>query len=239
MATPAVIGIIPARAGSKRLPGKNVRELDGKPLLAWTIEAALASQALTEVLISTDSEAMADLAVSHGAAFPGLRSPALATDEAAVIDVAVEVLERLAAEGKFPDAVMLLQPTSPFRSPATIRRAVELFAAGGGESVVSVSPARTPPSWCRQIDAEGCLRAYPGVESLTLRKQDLPPAYELNGLIYIASRTCILERRSFYTDNTLALVTEDPEEALDIDTPFDWMIAEACAARRRRSSKNT
>lgn len=226
-----ILGLIPARGGSKRVPGKNIRHLGNKPTIAWTIEAAKSASCLQNIIVSTDDQAIADLALKWGAQAPWLRSPELGSDTAQVIDAVIEVLERLDREhAEEPTAVMLLQPTSPFRSAETIKRAVELFKKNKTDSVVSVSPAKTHPQWCRRVSEDGILSDFLTGNAAS-RSQDLPPVYALNGAIYLANVSTLRERRSFYSDRTRALIMDSDIEALDIDSPFDWMIAEIIADR--------
>ena len=233
-----IVAMIPARGGSKRLPGKNTRCLDGVPLLAHTLRSARASGCFSRVLVSTDDEDIAAVARSHGGDVPWLRSAKNAGDASGSVDVVLEVLDRLAGDPDgVPDAVALLQPTSPFRSVDTIRRGIALFESSAGESVVTVSPATDHPWWCRTVTPTGVLRPFLSEVPGDVRSQDLPPAYVLNGVLYVARVDTVRTRRSFESPQTRALVLDSPEEALDIDTPFDWMVAEAiCRQRRERVS---
>jgi CMP-N,N'-diacetyllegionaminic acid synthase len=232
------LAVVPARGGSKRLPGKNIKILDGLPLLAHALRTALASKVFWRVIVSTDEGATAEVARAHGGEVPWLRSAASSTDDSGSVDVVLEVVDRLAGDGSEPpDAVALLQPTSPFRAVETIRRAVDLFEHAGGESVVTVSPAGDHPWWCRTVTADGVLRPFLPDAPTGVRSQDLPPAHVLNGVLYLASVDTLRTRKSFESPQTRALVMESPEEALDIDTPFDWTIAEAVCRLRRGGSQ--
>ncbi len=230
----SVLAVVPARAGSKRLPGKNTRLLCGIPLVGWTLRAAIAAGCIDRIIVSTEDEYIARVAREHGAEVPWLRNANLATDTASSADVVLEVLNRVRAEGApEPQTVLLLQPTSPFRSQDTIRRLVAAHAAALGESVVTVSPARTHPFWCKTVDEAGALRPFlADAPRILPRTQDLPPALELNGVGYAASPV-VIRQGGFYSDATRALVLDDPVEALDIDTAFDWDIAAAFAESRR------
>jgi len=144
--------------------------------------------------------------------------------------VVQEVLQRLKRdEGRLPEAVMLLQPTSPFRSAATVRKALELFL-GTRESVIAVSPAASHPQWCFAVDQGGKLQEWSKIGGPALRSQDLPPAYVLNGSLYLASVDTLLNRNSFYSEQVRALIVESEIESLDIDTPFDMLVAETVIA---------
>jgi CMP-N,N'-diacetyllegionaminic acid synthase len=218
-----ILGIIPARGGSKRIERKNEKLLAGKPLLAWSIEAAQDLE-FVKVMVSTDDGIIAKIATGLGAEVPFLRSKKYASDEANIVDAVIEVLEFYEREGLFFQAVLLLQPTSPFRTKESIREAVSLHKNSQFESVVSVNRARTHPYWCKKIE-HGVLvpfnQSYDGVK---LRSQDLPEVYELNGSIYLASVSTLKATKSFYSLNTQALVVSE-HESLDIDTPYDWLQA--------------
>ena len=225
-----LLAVIPARAGSKRLPGKNIRPLGGLPLIAWTIRTAVAASVFSDVLVSTDDPGMAEIATRYGASAPWLRPGELATDTATSMDVVLHALLKYESGVRVIDSVMLLQPTSPFRSVGTIRRAVELHMQAGNPPVVSVCPAKSHPAWCFLVDSEGCMRGYAGDGALPARSQDLPPAYQLNGSIYLATADDLRREGSFFCSRTRALVVTQPEESIDIDDARDWQLAECIAA---------
>jgi len=223
-----ILGWIPARSNSKGVPGKNKRVLGNQPLIVHAILAAQQAACLDRIVVSTDDPEIARLALGAGAEVPWMRPAALATDQSPVIESAVYDLDRFRAEQSYcADAVLLLQPTSPFRTPQTIRAAFEMFVQSGGESVVSVSTSRKHPHWSKRIAEDGCLEAFLPDMPSTARRQELTPAYCLNGVLYLASVETILSKHSFYSPRTRALVISSEKEALDIDTPFDWLAAEA------------
>lgn len=228
-----LLGVIPARGGSKRLPGKNVRALAGRPLIDWTVRAARASGVLQDLVVSTDDPSIAAVAASCGVPVPRLRPADLATDEASSVAVLAHELRAWESEhGQRLDGAVLLQPTSPFRTAATIARAVERFAvAGGQQTVVGVSAAAAHPWWCLSVDTDGVASEWhPG--GLRTRGQDLPPVHQINGTVYVAPRALLVaDPPALYTQRLLAVVV-DAGEALDIDTEDDWAVAEALAARR-------
>lgn len=230
MKRPNILALIPARVGSKRLPGKNLRLLQGLPLIAWTIRAASKTRLFTDVLVSTDDAAIAAIAIENGASAPWLRPSEISTDTATSIDVVLHALAAYEAAGGVADSLMLLQPTSPFRSAESMRRAVELHVESDRAPVVSVSPAQAHPAWCFRVEGESRLRGYADGDWLLARSQDLPPAYQLNGSIYIASVQDLRNERSFFCPHTRALVLERAEESIDIDDAWDWRIAECIAA---------
>lgn len=224
-----VLAIIPARGGSKRLRRKNVLALGGIPLVAWSIRAAKQSGVFCDVLVSTDDQEVAAVAVAYGARVPWMRPVDLASDTASVVDVLIYELNRYEAMVHTDiEAVMLLQPTSPFRRASSIRGAVEVFQRSHGASIVGVSPAKTHPLWCLVEDKHGCMQPYAGEGGLGLRSQDLPPVFEVNGCLYLTDGKYLKESRSIYTKPFRPFVIDDPVESIDIDTPFDWRVAEAC-----------
>jgi CMP-N-acetylneuraminic acid synthetase len=228
-----VLGYIPARGGSKGLPGKNIRPLGGLPLLAHTIRSARASKSLDRLFVSTDYPAIARVAERHGVPVPWLRPARLARDGSNADDALAYDLERLAREqGYRPDAVLVLQATSPFRTAATIRRAVALHRRSKGRNVVSVTPARSHPNWCFTIDSKGALKRMN--DGAFVARQKLPPAFFLDGSIFLASTKSFLRDRTFYKGKVLPLVVP-VAEALDIDTLLDFNIAEALLKSRRKT----
>jgi len=223
-----LLGWIPARGNSKGVPGKNQRVLGGNPLIVHAIASAQQAACLDRLIVSTDDAEIEQLAAAAGAEVPWLRPADLATDHSPVIESVVYDLHRLKSErGYCPDGVMLLQVTSPFRSPETVRAAAEMFAQAAGESVISVSPAGEHPHWCKRLAEDGSIEPFLPDAPVPARRQELTPAYILNGVVYVASVATILSQRSFYSSRTHALVISSRKESLDIDTQFDWFIAEA------------
>lgn len=221
-----IIAIIPARGGSKRLPGKNVKLLGGHPLIAWTIKAAQAAQDVSHIIVSTDDKKTADIAELYGVSVPRLRPERLSTDTAATIDVVRYVLDEYEEKHGEVDGVLLLQPTSPFRTAESIQRAIAMFSDNDARnSVVSVSPAASHPAWCFKI-GKGIMQPFLDWSQLSKRSQDLEPAYTLNGAIYLISPSALREKKSFVFEGTLPLVMAEGLETLDIDTPEDWAEAE-------------
>ena len=164
-----------------------------------------------------------------GTPVPWLRPAELARDESPSIDFVLHALDRLAQEGYSPDAVMLLQPTSPFRSAGSIRQAAELYAKEGAQSLVSVSEVAKHPWICAFIKDGRLQPVFPGAPKFT-RRQDLPPAYAPDGSIYITSPERLRATREFVSPDSVAFVSP-PRESIDLDTPQDWAVAEALAAR--------
>lgn len=219
-----LLALITARGGSKRLPGKNIRLLGGKPLLVWSIDVVDGIPEICDILVSTDDPAIAALSTAAGAYVPWLRPEELSTDTASSVDVALHALEWYEAEKGPIDGLILLQPTSPFRTKATVQRGIELFRKNGHQSVLGVSPTKAHPMWTLRIEA-GYLVPYMKEHGLDKRSQDLPSAYVVNGSFYLVAPAELRAHRTFGGNKSLALLIESPIEALDIDTDFDWLCA--------------
>ncbi len=217
--------MIAARGGSKRLPGKNLRELAGKPLIAWSIELARSIPLICDTLVSTDATDIAAAARAAGAMVPWLRPEALATDDATSIDVCLHALDWYERETGPVDGLLLLQPTSPLRRRASVERGIELFRSNGCVPVIGVSAARSHPLWCLRLEGER-LRPYIEGGGLQLRSQDLPSAYAVNGAFYLAAPAHLRSERSFYAADMVALVMDSSGESIDIDDESDWQSAE-------------
>ena len=221
-----ILALITARGGSKRLPGKNIRLLGGSPLIIWSIDVAKGIAEICDILVSTDDSAIAEVARNAGALVPWLRPEELATDTASSIDVCLHALDWYEGENGKVDGLLLLQPTSPFRSSDTVLRGIELFRAHQRRPVLGVAPAKSHPMWCFQIEGEA-MRPFIDGGSLRLRAQDLQPAYVVNGAFYLIAPEDFRKLRSFYSDDMLPLVIDEPGESIDIDTEWDWKMAEA------------
>jgi CMP-N,N'-diacetyllegionaminic acid synthase len=226
-----ILALIAARGGSKRLPGKNIRLLGGKPLIAWSIQVAQRIDAIGDILVSTDSQSIGDVARRAGALVPWLRPAALATDEASSLDVCLHAIDWYENENGAVDGLLLLQPTSPFRRRDTLLRGIEQFQSCGRRPVIGVSPARSHPLWCFRVQGQTMLPFIDGA-GLQMRSQDLPAAYAINGAFYLAEPRQLRERRSFYGPDMAPLIMQQPGESLDIDTEWDWRMAEAMLSVR-------
>jgi CMP-N,N'-diacetyllegionaminic acid synthase len=226
-----ILALITARGASKRLPGKNIRPLGGKPLLVWTIESAKGVKGVCDILVSTDDQKIADVAQEGGGLVPWLRPAGLATDTAPSIDVALHALDWYEDAHGPVDGLMLLQPTSPFRRAETIQNAIGIFLKNGRRPVIGVSPAASHPAWCYRIEQDTLL-PYSGnvAEGTPHRSQDLPPAYVLNGAMYLAEPAYLRKARTFLGGDSCPLLMDNPAESLDIDTAYDFLVAECIAA---------
>ena len=225
-----ILALIAARGGSKRVPGKNSRLLGGKPLIVWSIDAARSVPEICDILVSTDDAGIADIARRAGACVPWLRPAELSTDTASSVEVSLHALDWYEAAHGRVDGLLLLQPTSPFRSRGTVMRGVAQYRDNARRSVIGVSPAASHPLWCYRLEGTGLRPFVPGDAA---RSQDLPPAYVLNGALYLISPEELRLRRSFCNDDTMPLIIREPMEGIDIDTEWDWRVAEALLALER------
>lgn len=215
-----VLALIPARGGSKGIPGKNIVPLAGKPLLGWTVEAAQACASIDEIVLSTDDEAIAEAGRKLGASVPFMRSASLATDEASTMDAVFDALDRLPGF----DVVVLLQPTSPLRTAADIDSCLALL--NDAPACVSVRPANDHPYLTFSVDDQHRLvPVSPVPKGQSLRRQDLPGAWCLNGAVYVAEIPWLRVQRSFISARTVAYAMP-AERSIDIDTPADLRAAE-------------
>jgi CMP-N,N'-diacetyllegionaminic acid synthase len=223
----SLLGLIPARGGSKGIPRKNLAPLAGKPLIAWTAKAALAAPSLSRVVVSTDDAEIAAAARDCGVEAL-MRPAALATDQSGALEVIRHAIERLEAQhGKPIDAVAYLQPTSPLRTAEHIERAVALLRAQSADTVVSVVavPHNMIPESQMTMAADARLSAPPPGQSL--RRQDKPRRYARNGpAVLVVSRRCVMELGTLYGERTFGFEMR-LEESLDIDSAADLELAEA------------
>lgn len=216
------IAYIPARGGSKGIPKKNIVQIGDLPLIAFTIVAALKSGLFERVMVSTDSQEIADVAKKYGAWIPFLRDPAVAQDGTTTIATVMSDKSRLEAMGEKFDEFVLLQCTSPFRTAEDIKGAVAL-AEKVGAGVASVSPVSDHPLLMRTVDADGKLTKLLQVSS-TCRRQDMPPFYRVNGAIYVNKWEELSPTLSF-NDNPYGYIMEQ-KDSLDIDSLADLKRAQ-------------
>jgi len=220
------VALIPARGGSKGIPHKNIAEAGGKPLIAWTIECALEAGGIERVIVSTDDEQIARVARDWGATTPFLRPAELARDDTPGIDPVIHAVEWLATnENYLPEWVLLLQPTSPLRNCHDIQDAFALARDRHADCIVSITEARDHPFWTKKVNGAGRLSEFLTLDQSYARRQDLPPAYAVNGAIYLIRRDSLLATRSFLGDQTYGYVMP-PERSLDIDTSWDLHLAD-------------
>jgi len=223
-----MIAVIPARGGSKGLPGKNIRMLNGKPLIAYTIEAALGSKYIDRVIVTTDSEEIANVARQYGAEVPFMRPDELSSDTASAIDVYLHAVEYLMDEtGSKIEKFMALLPTAPLRTSKHIDEAVELIQRENAVSLISVKEAETPVTWYMNKDEQDriCNAGFGSVGSAVANRQVNATYYVPNGAIYILDYSLLKNQRTYYCDNTIGYVMS-AEASVDIDTKIEFMFAE-------------
>jgi CMP-N,N'-diacetyllegionaminic acid synthase len=227
-----ILGLIPARGGSKGVPRKNARLLAGKPLLKYTAQAALAARRLDRVVLSTEDEEIAKLGRSCGIEVPFLRPTELAQDTTPTLPVVQHAVRVLEIAGDHFDAICLLQPTSPLRRASDIDEAVGLLERTQADSVISfVEVGSWHPAHMKYLTAEGRVIQPPFAEEVEgQRRQDLPKLYLPDGSIYLTRTAVVMERNSLRGDHCQALAISE-ERACDIDTPFDLFIAEQLLKR--------
>jgi CMP-N-acetylneuraminic acid synthetase len=232
-----VLGLVPARGGSKGIPRKNIRALAGRPLLEYTALAALGASTLARVVLSTDDEAIAEAGLAAGLAVPFRRPAELAEDDTPTLPVVQHALAWLSRHDERYDAVCLLQPTAPFRRAATIDACVRLLERTEADSVVSVVrvPSEHNPHWVYFRSPEGYLRLSTGEASPIPRRQSLPEAYCRDGAVYV-TRTAVVLRGSLYGEKVAGHVSEE-EDAVNLDESSDWERAETIAAARRTAAR--
>lgn len=220
-----VLAIIPARGGSKGVKKKNIRLLKGKPLIAWTIEAALKSNYINNVIVSTDCKEIAGVGRVYGSKII-MRPDSLSTDEASTVDVIYHVLECLGKENK-PDLIVLLQCTSPFRSREIIDKAIEIYINNREkyESLISVCEEQKPVQWMIKVENEKITPFFDYDKNKLTRRQDFNKLYRYNGAIYISSPENFEKNNGFLSSSTMAYIM-DFKSSIDIDTEMDFSFAE-------------
>lgn len=221
-----ILAIIPARSGSKGLPQKNIKSLNGKPVIAWSILAAMNSQYLDEVIVSTDCPNIAKISNKYGAKTPFLRPDHLATDTASSSDTILHLLEYQSNKGKHFDYIVLLEPTSPLRETSDIDLAIEQLSSSPAESIVGVSLTEDQhPAFLAKIQPNGFLSQYED-RATDIRRQDIDKVYFHEGTIYISDIKVFLEKRTFYHDKTIAYIVPK-YKSFELDDIYDFVMIEA------------
>jgi N-acylneuraminate cytidylyltransferase/CMP-N,N'-diacetyllegionaminic acid synthase len=223
MAELRILGLVPARGGSKGLPGKNVLPLGGKPMIAWTVAAALQSGVCEDVVVSTDDLAIAQAGREEGAQIL-VRPDVLARDDTSMIDVVLHALDAQAEAGRDYTHVMLLQPTSPLRESNDLQAAVERLTEAEGRAVVSVCPVQHSPLLTNTLPPDGSMSDFLAPHIVGANRQDLPRYYRLNGAIYLADVAFLRSNRSFIGPGTFALVMPRTR-SVDVDDELDFALA--------------
>ena len=227
-----ILGIIPARGGSKGVPGKNIKLLNGKPLLAYTSEVASQSKYLCKVILSSDDEKTIEVAKTLNIEVPFIRPLELSADDTPTIDVVKHALTWFENWNVFYDAVCILQPTSPFRTVAFLDEAIAKFTDSGCDSLVSVQkvPHEYNPHWTFEVNANGNLQIATGEKQIITRRQELPNAFHRDGVIYITKTDVVQKQNSLYGES-IAFLESPKEFYMNIDTREDWERAEQIAKK--------
>lgn len=231
----SVLAIVPARGGSKGLPGKNIKELCGKPLIAWSIEAGLGSQYIDEVMVTTDSEEIARIARESGAAIPFIRPVELASDTSTSFDVIRHTITFYVTElhKKF-DYIVLLEPTSPLREAGDIDLAIEqLLSNPQASAIVGICKTESQnPAFLVKKSGEDFLAGYEHQDMKVLRRQDINDVYFFEGSVYVSRTDTLLDKKTFYHKNTLGY--EVPKwKSLEIDDIDDFIMVEALMQHKK------
>jgi CMP-N,N'-diacetyllegionaminic acid synthase len=219
-----IIGIIPARSGSKGLKDKNIKLLNEKPLIAYTIEAAVKSGVFEKIIVSTDSPKYAEISKNYGAEVPFLRSESLSGDEVATNDVVIDLIKKLKKIGEEFECLMILQPTSPLRSSHDIKNAVKLLIEKEANAIVSLCETEHSPLYTGEVPKD--LRIDGFIDKNTsYRRQELPKFYRLNGAIYLSKVDYFINFENLYEEKCYAYLM-DKERSVDIDDNLDFLLAE-------------
>ena len=232
-----ILGLIPARGGSKGVPRKNVKLLAGKPLIAYTIEQAQKTKSIDRLVLSTEDMEIADVATKYGLEVPFMRPDCLAQDSSDTFGVVRHAVRHFEERGEIYDAVCLLQPTSPYRPTGVIDDAIREFLIQRPDSLVSVRrvPDEFNPHWVFELDEKNRLRICTGEKKIISRRQNLPPAYHRDGAIYITSMNTIKNGEDLLGNDILAFPIESPL-LFNIDTIADWETADAFYQSQKESS---
>lgn len=217
------IAIIPARGGSKRIPRKNIKEFIGKPIIAYSIEAAIKSGVFDEVMVSTDDIEIAEIAKKYGAKVPFFRSPEMSNDMAMTAPVLIEVLNEYKKLEKNFEYCACIYPCAPFINPQRLTEGMNLLVESGMDSVLPVVKFSYPPQRCLVIREEKVQMLHP--ENYNVRSQDLEPYYHDVGQFYCLKSSSLIKEEKLYCENTLPVILPE-SEVQDIDTEEDWKIAE-------------
>ena len=217
------LAIIPARSGSRRIPRKNIRDFCGKPIIAYSIEAALDSSLFDRVMVSTDSEEIAEIASRHGAEVPFMRSEKTSNDFSGIDAVILEVLKEYKARGVEFDAFCCIMATAPLLRAERLVEAYKLMVTGNFDSVIPVVKFSYPVQRCLQITDRKVSMVNP--ENFSLRSQDLPQRYHDSAQFYWKLTASFMKKQKFLADNSGAIVLSELE-AQDIDNEEDWNLAE-------------
>ena len=224
---PKILGLIPARGGSKGIPGKNIKPLNGLPLLQYTFQSASGSKLLSRIILSSDNDEIIAVAKKIGIEIPFVRPAYLALDNSPTLPVILHAIDFLEAEGEYFDAVCLLQTTTPFRSKGFVDKAIQTFIESGADALISVLevPHEYNPHWVFEKNEDNLLHIATGEKQLITRRQELPKSFIRDGAIYVTKTSVLKEQRSLY-GNSLTYIESDAKFHINLDTLQDWAEAE-------------
>jgi CMP-N,N'-diacetyllegionaminic acid synthase len=225
-----ILALIPARSGSKRVPNKNIRMLGNQPLILWTIDVVCGLENICDVLVSTDSAEIQSLVSTSGAISPWLRPSEIATDTATSVDVAIHALDRYEREFQKVDGLLLLQPTSPFRTKEYLERGIAEFISNPKDSVIGVTPVRENPAWWVSV-GDGQIQKIGKENILEISKEN---KYRINGSFYLTSSANLRSRKSFYSEKTKSLICNSLIESIDIDSEAEFELAQKLCQKTTR-----
>lgn len=230
-----ILAIIPARSGSKGIKDKNIKELNGKPLIAYTIEVARKSKIFEDIVVSTDSEKYADISKKYGALVPFLREEKLSGDQASSLDVILDVLEKMKQLGKEYDTLILLQPTSPLRTEEDLKQAYEFYLEKKASAVVSVCEMEHSPLWANTLPPSKKIDNF--LRDIgNKNRQQLEKYYRVNGAVYIVNVEYFKKYKNFYQEDSYAYIMSR-ENSIDIDEDIDFKIAEYLIKEKEKNDK--
>ena len=225
-----ILCIIPARGGSKRLPGKNVKPLNGVPLIGYAIKAAKGSPYIDRVIVSTDDESIASVSLEQGAEVPFMRPAELANDTAPTLPVLQHAVKHFEDVGEKFDLIVLIQPTVPGVESGDVDAAIEKLVNTGANSCVSICDVIDRPEWMYRLGTGERIKPY--VENAPVRSQDMEKLYRLNGAVYVTLHDVLMEKDRIYDNDDCAYILMPRERSTDIDTPLDFSIAELLAKKQ-------
>lgn len=231
-----ILAIIPARGGSKGIPRKNIKLLGDKPLMAYTIQRALESKLLNTVMVSTEDEEIAAIAEQNGLKVPFMRPERLAQDFTPSLDVVINVLETYKKQDQFFDAVMILEPTNPFRTTNEIDECIRIFKAKDSDSLISVKevPPQFNPHWVFEENEASILHKAIGETTIIARRQILPKAFARDGSVYLTKVDVVLNQRSLFGESIAYRLNDNPNQ-INIDNLEDWKAAEKIIKQKQFS----
>lgn len=223
---PKVLALIPARGGSRRLPGKNLLKLCGEPITVWSVKAAQQSKYVDRIVVSTDSDEIAEVARAAGADVPFMRPNYLASDTASSLDVVKHALNELNQKGQCYEFIVLLQPTSPLRTSKHIDESFELLQSKDADAIVGVTELDHPIELTNRLPDDLSMKGFFATDS-HLRSQEFPKRYRVNGAIYLVRVESLIKENTIFLSDRIYAYKMDREVSVDIDTPYDLKLADA------------